>query len=90
MFGFWKYDLFPFLLGGEITKTKIHDSKKCVESKEYGIGYYFLLDFSTSNKKGRKLLKELNILKTERLEEISTLDKKYKKKLKIILKESRK
>lgn len=61
-FAFWKYDLFPFLLGGEVTKMR-EDGK--VETKEYGRNTYFVPVKILPLKDGKAINERLRELERE-------------------------
>lgn len=62
LYAFWKYDLFPFVLGGEIT-SMTSDGK--VETVGYGKGYYFNPFKIVPLTEGKRIAKELEILRAE-------------------------
>ena len=87
MRAFWKYDSYPFALSGVITKTKIVDNKKYVETKGFGVGYYFNPFLILNNKQGLKLSKELKKLEAGQREELGKIRRKFQKKLNYLMKD---
>ena len=69
LFAFWKYDQFPYLLGGTVTKLT---DEGWVETIEYGPGNRFLAVKILPVGAGKKLNEKLRRMKTDR---DSALDK---------------
>ncbi len=61
LYAFWKYDVFPYILGGHITRISSNGS---VETKEYGPGNYFKPFKIVPAKTGEKL--HIEIKKSEK------------------------
>jgi len=61
MYAFWKYDLFPFMLYGRV--TKFMDNGR-VQVKAYGV-YSFLPIAILDGAKGRAAIKKIEVLRTE-------------------------
>lgn len=62
LFAFWRYDLFPFWLGGTVVRMSENGS---VETKEFGKGYWFKPYFIVPVSKGRMLKEKLDALRAE-------------------------
>lgn len=81
-YAFWKYDLFPYILGGrvsEILKEK-DTGKTYIKSSDFSnMSFYpvFFLDEKT----GAGMVKEIEELRADKKEEQAFLDKKYVNKL---------
>lgn len=80
MYIFWKYDQYPYLLGGKICDKSppISLNKK----KKYYIpsyGSYFTSEFLCSDEKGIELLNKLKELKEDLRNEEISLKEKYSK-----------
>ncbi len=81
-FAFWNHDLFPFILGGRVTKiyAKEREGMPMVHTYEYGsslcYGRYF-----TTKEKGEQLKKDLASLKRNRADEIDAIDRIYRLRL---------
>jgi hypothetical protein len=86
MFAFWKYDLFPYLLGGTVVKTRKEKDGIWAETKEYGRGYCFRVAFFLPTKIGKKLKEELETLRSEKDIETKKIHEKYKNKKSELLK----
>lgn len=59
-FAFWKYDGFPYLLGGTVTKM---DDTGRVETKEYGKGFWFMPVKILPVNAGKRMLAKLEELR---------------------------
>lgn len=77
LFAFWKYDQFPFLLGGEVTRVL---PKGSVETKEFGAGYYFMPVKMLPLAEGKKINVELKALEHEYRVQKQGLHEKYMQK----------
>lgn len=77
LYAFWKYDLFPYFLGGEI--EKVEDSGE-VKPLKYS-GASFRPVFVTSFIHGEIIHTELNNLAHERAQELEKVYQKYSDKL---------
>ena len=68
-YAFWGYDQYPYTLGGEI--TRFHDAKKgqylhgCVETKNFGAGYWFEPFMILDGIEGENLLLKLKSLESQ-------------------------
>jgi hypothetical protein len=60
LYAFWKYDRFPFCLGGEVTDMRADGS---VETVGYGPGFYFKPFLLLPLKEGKEKARELENLK---------------------------
>lgn len=72
-YAFWKYDLFPYMLSGEIESRcgSKYPGKEYYCIKGYGNGHYFKPFLIVRGKKGEKLKNEVDNLRNEyRLAEI--------------------
>ncbi len=78
-FAFWKYDQFPYCLGG--TVTKILDNGN-VETKEFGVGYYFKPFLLTDLKTGQNIKTNLGYLEETRRQTLETISKGFDLQLK--------
>lgn len=58
LYAFWKYGLFPYILGGIVTKIE----NETVETKEYGKGNRFIYSKITNLKEGLQIQKKLDEL----------------------------
>lgn len=80
LFAFWKYDIFPYVLGGEVIKFE----GERVEVKGYE-GCTFqpikIMDIYT----GKRIYEELNILKEEYDTKLKIFNNKFKSKAESIL-----
>ena len=83
LFAFWKYDQFPFVLGGEVTDMK---SDGAVETKEYGPGYYFTPIKFLPLDEGKKKMAELRKLQDEYRDAQKKISEDFLDKRKLILK----
>lgn len=81
LFAFWKYDLFPYLIGGQITKLL---SNGRVRTKEFG-GYSFTPVKMLSVEEGAKLRSKLNDLKLARDKAIKEIELEYQQELNNLL-----
>lgn len=87
-FAFWKYDRFPYCLGGEVTeiiKEKGH-LNGCVETKNFGVGYYFTPFLFTDLETGRKIKAQLDSLEEEREKMLKLVYDGFNARLKEIIK----
>jgi hypothetical protein len=74
LYAFWKYDQFPFVLGGEVTAMQSDGS---VETVGYGKGYWFTPFKIVPLADGRKIAKELERLRAEYRQAQATLAKEF-------------
>jgi hypothetical protein len=86
LFGFWKYDLFPFMLGGELTEA-------CPVDKYPGPGFFYCPRYQgwfkpflvVSEKDGLAMKAKLDALTTQyRLEQEKLLEKFKQEATKIV------
>lgn len=77
-YAFWRYDKYPFFLGGTI--TKMHDTGT-VETKEFGRGRYFRPVLIVPKKTGLEIQKTLERLERERDKAVKTLNSSFVRKL---------
>ena len=78
LFVFWKYDSFPYLLGG--TVTEITDNG-LVETIEYGPGHYFRPTKLFTLTAGKELICRLAKIKAERDTALAKVREEWDKKL---------
>lgn len=62
LFALWRYDTYPYVLGGTITDILANGN---VETKEYGYGFYFKPLLILPVKEGKELLNRLEALEDE-------------------------
>lgn len=74
---FWKYDLFPFLLG----EPGVRQPNGSVETENFGKGYHFSPRYEFSLKDGRRFHAELRRLEAERDKAMQDVNDLYKQKL---------
>ena len=82
LFAFWKYDKFPYVLGGTVTKMR---NDGYVETVEFGVGYAFKPVKILPLEAGKQLLMQLNQLECDRETAVATVNKKFNDKLKSII-----
>ncbi len=82
LYAFWKYDQFPYLLGGKV--TRINDIGK-VETEEFGKNYWFSPIKFLPEDSAKKLLLKLKELEEKRRQDMEKLYKKFNVELKIEL-----
>lgn len=73
-FAIWKYDLFPFVKGGTITKVHPDGS---VEVAEYGAGYRFTPQFVMPLPQGKRMLADLDRLTADYRTDLQELNSDY-------------
>lgn len=73
IYAFWKYDLFPFVLGGEVTQMK----EGAVETVEYGKGSWFMYIKVFPLKEGRAIKKQLDALCERYYKDKKALSEKF-------------
>ena len=73
---FWKYDQFPYILGGIIMGWSLNDPGY-IETKEYGKGYYFKPVKIVPASIGKRMLAELEQLKANRDDAMSKINVAY-------------
>lgn len=83
LFAFWKYDMFPYLLGGTITKMR---DDGYIQTVEYGPGNYFKAIKILPLKAGKQLQDKLCKISRDREVELKNLYSEWDKKLKDIIK----
>ena len=84
LYGFWKYDLFPYVLGGKVTKLK----ENIIETENYGPGYRFKVIKLMPLVEGLELKEKLNALENDYDLAQEKLKSEYKTKLKAIFPEA--
>ena len=72
---FWKYDQYPFWLGGHVTHTKDAPRGVVVQTREYGIGMPFYAETLVPERIGERMLAELAKLRCEHVEAFAALEK---------------
>jgi hypothetical protein len=82
LFAFWKYDQFPFVLGGTVEDI---NEEGLVQTKEYGKGFWFNPVKMLPLKEGKELLAKLNNLDYERRKAMKVMDKQFDKKVKDLI-----
>lgn len=75
LYAFWRYDLFPYLLGGSI--SKVHKDGR-VEIMSYGPGYTFKPLFVLPGDLGARLRLALEELEGKRRHALQKLDLEYR------------
>lgn len=75
MIAFWRYDLFPFVLGSEVTKM---DDRGRVVTKGYGPGHWFTPIKLLPLKSGLALLAKLQALASAHGAERAALDRDFR------------
>ena len=80
---FWRYDHFPYILGGTVTKIndKGYLGKGWVETEEYGAGSWFKPINLLPEKQGIELLNQLSELEAERAQAMEKVSCQFDKKL---------
>lgn len=88
-YAFWKYDLFPFVLGGPIKRfcPYSYPGKDYVETENYGQGNYFKPFAIVSLEKGKQIQDKLNNLENLCDDMIQAIEAQMKVKLAEIMKE---
>lgn len=74
LYAFWKYDQFPFVLGGQITNMR---SDGAVETVGYGKGYWFTPVKILPLEEGRKMAMRLKQLQIQRDVELDVVYAKF-------------
>lgn len=74
LYAFWKYDLFPYVLGGEVANI-LPDG--LIETVGFGKGYYFKPILYVPYTQGKEIAASLEQIRNQRDEEINKLNKKY-------------
>jgi hypothetical protein len=75
---FWRYDAFPFLLGGHVTDINKNGS---VETREFGPGHFFKPVKILPVKEGEAALAKLSTLRTEHDQATRALAREWKDRL---------
>lgn len=81
LYAFWSYDLYPYICGGEVTKSRRTDGEFHVETKEYGKGYWFNARKLMPLEEGKKLMAKIKGLECEYNNEAKALKLRFNKKL---------
>jgi hypothetical protein len=84
LFGFWGYDLFPYILGGEIEEILPYGR---IKIKEYGNCISPRSKLITTEESGLELDEKLKELVGRRQEELESISEKYDAELKTLLDE---
>lgn len=83
LYAFWKYDFYPYLLGGQVTNILDNGS---VETEEYGKGRYFSHIIKILPlKAGADLKEKLKKLEMDREKALHALYAEWDKKLEDVL-----
>lgn len=82
LYAFWRYDLFPFYLGGQVSKMKDDGS---VQTIEYGPGYYFKPVLLLPLAAGKSLMAKLNDLSEREAEALKVHNATYRKAVRAII-----
>lgn len=77
-YAFWKYDLFPYMLGGTVTGFS---KGGLVETEEFGRGHYFKPIVFTSKQKGKEMRNKLETLAEQRNKALEVLSLGYQNEL---------
>lgn len=80
---FWRYDKYPYLLSGEI--SKITSSGKSVEIESFGFGYVFTPAFCLPRDEAEFCNKNLKELAIARCKELDLIKEKYVRLANIVL-----
>lgn len=75
-YAFWKYDLFPFMHGGQVRRITRENGQDYVLTEQYG-NSEFAARWFTTEEKGRKLLAHLELLKKLRNTEEAEMKARY-------------
>lgn len=85
LFAFWGYDLFPYVLGGEVVLIKNVNGENQVEThvetKEYGKGFRFMARKLMPLEEGKEIKRQIKLLEKEYEEEKRKLRTVYEQKL---------
>ena len=81
VYAFWRYSHFPFVCGGTVVGMS---ESGCVETKEYGKGYWFLPLRIMPLEAGKALHEKINNLDAEYDSAKKAVHATYEKKLKEI------
>jgi len=76
-YAFWKYDLFPFMLGTEVLRTRENGD---IEPKGYN-GFWFKPALVLSLKEGRALHRELKLIAAQHNAATLRVSRRFDKKL---------
>lgn len=82
LFAFWKYDLFPHVLGGEVEKIFPNGN---VEILSYGKGFVFTPIKILPKEDGQKLWEKINCLVSQRNDAQSKFNQEWSQKLKELI-----
>lgn len=83
MYAFWKYDHYPYLLGGKVTCFDVKFDT--VQTEVTGPGYNFKPVLMVPDNIGKQLLIALENLKTDRENAYKALNDSYRSKLDTLL-----
>ena len=84
LFAFWRYDFFPYVLGGPVDAM---DEKGNVQTTNYGYGRWFRPIKLVPLVAGKELLAKLEVLRTEHLEAKRKLDEEWRAKIAALMPE---
>lgn len=84
LFAFWRYDSFPYVLGGHVTKMS---ESGLVETKEYGRQQWFRPIILLPKNTGEKIQSELRKLRDEKYKADAECCRKFLEKATKILPE---
>ncbi len=82
LFALWRYDQFPYFVGGEVV---LMNSRGYVQTKEYGRQYRMNPTKVLPLEAGRKLLEDLKALKSRRAEALNAFNDGYVAELNALL-----
>ena len=83
-YAFWKYDQFPYVLGGEISRYVEFNGRQMVEVVSYGKGHWFKPIKILPLAEGLEIQKKLNILASERDQLLNNVNDLFETKLQAI------
>jgi|SRR6185503_17424500 len=76
-YAFWKYDLFPFVLGGEVSRHCVLNGKEMVETINFGKGNWFVPIKVLDLEVGLKVQAKLDDLTNRRKEFLKVAEKMF-------------
>ncbi|MDO8629082.1 MAG: hypothetical protein Q7R41_01205 [Phycisphaerales bacterium] len=82
LYAFWRYDLYPFVLGGPVTQMR---GDGCVETSNFGCGYWFKPIQLLPLEEGRKLHDALDALDKEHAKAQRKFNKEWRAKVDALL-----
>ena len=84
LYAFWRHDLFPYYLGGTITRM---DEKGRVETVQFGMSHWFKPVVILPEAAGEQLNSQLKQLKAEKEKEEKELHDKWIKEVRIAVRD---